>query len=352
MKHWISAFKLLQGLVNYSQFPSRKFIIKRSFYPGLDDSQIPAYDVFPINNNKSMTIVLYHGASPFAEEHPGMLSLGQSMANAGVRVHIPRLPLLKDLEITNENVDWIAHHFNWFRNLDQNKDQIVIPAGISFAGGLLLKAMLHPLIAPTPPKSVFTYGTYFDFHSSIKFLLTGEINHNGFSYKIIPNDWGLIVLFHNYLKFIDPGFDSTQMRDVLKLRVQNEVEDSEIALLDLPEIQQNLLRNIFSAKITEEIEKLAENMINACDQKINELSPANWGNKIKIPVFIMHGTNDTMIPFTESILLSECLENSHLFISNMYEHREISSKHGIFSKLYEMMKLISFLKQFIKFNAN
>ena len=93
-------------------------------------------------------------------------------------------------------------------------------------------------------------------------------------------------------------------------------------------------------------------MINVCDQRINELSPVNWGNKIKIPVFIMHGTNDNMIPYTESFLLSECIENSHLFISNMYEHREISTKHGMLSKVFEMLKLISFLKQFIKFNAN
>ena len=352
MKHWVSALKLLQGLVNYSQFPSRKFKIKRSFYPGIDDSKIPAIDIFPENDNQSTIIVLYHGASPFAEEHPGMLSLGQSMANAGVQVHIPRLPLLKELEITNENIDWIAHHFNWIKNKDENKDKIVIPAGISFAGGLLLKAILHPLIAPNPPKSLFTYGTYFDFHSSIKFLITGEINHDGNSKKIIPNNWGLIVLFHNYLKFIDPGFDSIQMRDVLKLRVQNKVEASEIEMLILPETQQRLLRNIFSAKITPEIENLIEDMINVCDQRINELSPANWGNKIKIPVFIMHGTNDNMIPYTESILLSECIENSHLFISNMYEHREISTKHGMLSKVFEMLKLISFLKQFIKFNAN
>ena len=256
------------------------------------------------------------------------------------------------MEITSQNVDWIAHHLNWYKNLEENKNITIIPAGISFSGGLLLKALLHPQIKPSPPKSVFIYGTYFDFQSSIKFLLTGEINHNSQTYKISPNGWGLIVLFHNYLKFIDPGFDSTQMREILKLRVLNEVEESEKALLLLPNDQQNLLRNIFSANITSQIESLTEEMINACEQEIIDLSPAHWGNQIKTPVFIMHGTNDNMIPFTESILLEECLKNSHLFISKMYEHREITSNTGPLMKLYDMLKLISFFKKFIKFNAN
>ena len=140
------------------------------------------------------------------------------------------------------------------------------------------------------------------FQSSIKFLLTGEINHLGRSYNITPNDWGLIVLFHNYLQFIDPGFDSEQMRDILKLRVQNRVEESEKALLKLPVEQQKLLRNIFAAKITPQIENLSEKMIFARQTEMNEMSPAHWGNKIKTAVFVMHGTNDTMVPFTESIL--------------------------------------------------
>lgn len=352
MNPWLNAVSVINGLVKYSQIPSRAYKITRSSYPGLNNIPVPAFDIEPLTGTSSMTIILYHGASPFAEEHPGMITLGQAMANGGIKVHIPRLPLLKELEITSQNVEWIAHHLNWFRNVKENKNKTIIPAGISFSGGLLLKALLHPLIKPSPPKSVFTYGTYFDFQSSIKFLLTGEINHNSQSYKISPNDWGLIVLFHNYLKFIDPGFDTVQMREILKLRVQNEVEESEKALLLLPDDQQNLLRNIFSAHITSQIETLAEKMINACEQEIIEMSPAHWGNQIKTPVFIMHGTNDSMIPFTESILLAECMENSHLFISNMYEHREITSKSGYLMKLYNMLKLTSFFKNFIKFNAN
>ena len=40
------------------------------------------------------------------------------------------------------------------------------------------------------------------------------------------------------------------------------------------------------------------------------MSPKYWGDKINNKVFIMHGSNDSMVPFTESLELNRCIENS------------------------------------------
>ena len=59
-------------------------------------------------------------------------------------------------------------------------------------------------------------------------------------------------------------------------------------------------------------------------------------------VFILHGAHDSMVPFTESVQLAEYLQNSELYISYLYEHKEISSNGGIIFKFGELLKLLQF----------
>ena len=64
----------------------------------------------------------------------------------------------------------------------------------------------------------------------------------------------------------------------------------------------------------------------------------------------MHGANDSMVPFTESIYLHKNLPNSTLLISFLYEHREISTDRNIFFKIKEFIKLINFNAKYIRYN--
>ena len=69
-------------------------------------------------------------------------------------------------------------------------------------------------------------------------------------------------------------------------------------------------------------------------------------------IFIMHGANDSMVPYTESIKLSQHLPNNQLLISHLYEHKEISTNSNIFTKIKEIIKLERFFAEFFKYNAN
>ena len=82
------------------------------------------------------------------------------------------------------------------------------------------------------------------------------------------------------------------------------------------------------------------------------MSPKYWSQKINTKVFIMHGSNDSMVPFTESIALNKYIKNSSLFISYMYEHKEISTDKGLIFKIKEFSKMYKFFKGYFKFNAS
>ena len=83
-------------------------------------------------------------------------------------------------------------------------------------------------------------------------------------------------------------------------------------------------------------------MIEKNNNLLSYLSPENWVDSIKDKVFIMHGANDSMVPFTESIQLADYLPNTELCISYLYEHNEFSSNGGFFFKIKELIKLIQF----------
>ena len=66
----------------------------------------------------------------------------------------------------------------------------------------------------------------------------------------------------------------------------------------------------------------------------------------------MHGANDNMVPYTQSIKLSKHIDSSELFISYLYEHNEIAPKRSKSHKLKELLRLINFFEKFLRYHEN
>ena len=78
---------------------------------------------------------------------------------------------------------------------------------------------------------------------------------------------------------------------------------------------------------------------------MKNLSPKYWVHKIKQKVFIFHGANDSIVPFTESIQLAEYIPNAELLISYLYTHKEIVKD----TSSYFLLKEVLFLKTDISY---
>ena len=89
-------------------------------------------------------------------------------------------------------------------------------------------------------------------------------------------------------------------------------------------------------------------ILNECSDKIDFFSAKKWCSKIPNNVFIIHGKNDSLSPFTESIKLDNKLQNSSLLITELFEHRDISNKISIFTKFKEIFKIGNFLSKYYK----
>ena len=320
-------------------------------YTGLDDTQVPMR-IYYSRKYTYKTAILFLGASPDGEKHKAINYLAKILTKFGYNVFIPRIPPLMQLDISNKNVDWITYLYELIQSRQDVNSKYITAVGISYGGGMLLKASLNDKMIKNPPKSIFLYGAGCNTDTILNFITKGEFEHNGKVNKIEPHDWGLTVFFHHFMEDIDFGFDKKNIKEVIQLRINNKKAEAEERMKTLNDIEYNVANAIMTGNINHEVEQIVDHIINDKAQYIHDLSCKPICEKVATKTFIFHGANDNMIPFSESIQLNELLPNSHLFISYLFGHKGVSSKRSIFFKLKEGLRLLQFFAKFDKYNAD
>ena len=345
---YISAIKYIISLVKFKEEKINEINFNDETYKGLNSEDV-IVRVFYSKNKNAQSIIIFPGASPYAENHPGMIMLGNALRNAGYNVFLPRIPNLKNLLLVKENVDWFAHCYQELLTHNSiNKNVMVV--GLSYGGANLLKASMDQRIMNSPPKSILSYGTYYSIQSALDFFITGKIQYKNKVFNIKPHEWGTIVLFYNFFKTIDTKCDKNKIIKLLKYRIEDNDDKVDEILNELNEFDRNLINKVLKGIIDDEITNIINKMLNANLDLLEYLSPSNWADKIRSKVYVIHGANDSMVPFTESAHLANSIQDSKLLISFLYEHREISTDRGIFFKFKELIKMVSFFANYFHYN--
>ena len=320
-------------------------------YKGLDGNQVPMKIFYPKIKTKK-TVIIFLGASPDGENHKAINLLAKIMSKSGYNVFVPRIPPLKKLDISNKNVDWIAYIYDLIQSREDVDSNYIIALGISYGAGMLLKASLDKRIKKNPPKSIYLYGAGCNTETILRFITKGEFIVNNEVNKIKPHDWGLTVFFHHFIDDMDFGFNSNNIKEVIELRINNNKIEAQKKLEKLNSREFAIANSIISGKIIPEVQVIVDNILKNKSQYIEDLSCRGICGHITSKVFILHGANDSMIPYTESIQLNKLIPNSELLISYLFEHKGISTNRGVLFKLKEILRLIKFLSKFYRYNES
>ena len=351
IQSYITAIRYIKNLVAFKK-DYKNVSINNEFYLGMDDSKVPIKIFNPTHQNNNTVYIIFPGASPLAENHEGMLTIGSILASLGYRTLIPRIPPLKDLELLDNNSKWFSHAYKQLTNRTDLKNKEIAIIGMSFGGAILIKSLAEGMCDERNAKSVMLYGAPYDSKTFINFLLTGEISINGSITKVKQHEWGIIVILHNFIDKINLGFDTALIEKTLKYKIaENEEMVSEL-INKLDPKQRDIIDNALNGIASTEIKKICNHITIDCKNMLDSISPNNYSNNIKEKVFIVHGANDTMVPYTESLLLGKSIPNNELFISYLFEHKEISSDSGIIFKAKEIIKMIHYFSNYFYYNEN
>ncbi len=251
-------------------------------------------------------LVLVSGIHYLGMDEPRLMAFARSMSACGLRVLTPELPDSREYRIQPSDVQAIGDSVQWLQNTTGRPVGLM---GLSFSGGLALMAAAK-LPFSNEISFVFSVGAHDDLLRVATFYATeADPLPDGDVERAKPNNYGPWVLEYEHLEDFVPEADVAAILPVLRARIY---ENSTL--------EKNLLANLTDKQKTEYENLLDPKKVDAAlfasDKKhaaeMAAVSPEGHLTGLHVPVYLLHGHGDTLIPFAEAEWLAEDLPRGTL----------------------------------------
>lgn len=321
---------------------------REPFSEELDFAQTPAgllkYRIYqPKTAGRHDGIVLLHGVHHLGIEEPRLTAFARALAGAGIEVMTPELQDLADYRVTPRTVEQIGTSVELLcARMGQPKAGLM---GLSFAGGLALLAAGKPEHA-RHIAYVVAIGAHDDLGRVARFFATNRVEKpDGGSASLEAHEYGVLVMVYARLEdFFSPP-DVPVAREALRLWLWEMPEDAGKAALRLTPSGREKFDLLIHHRDRMREKFLQE--VAAHDAEMREVSPRGRLSGLTVPVFLLHGAGDTVIPAAESLWLAQDVPRRSLrsvLISPALIH--VSVGNGV--SLSEKWALVDFLAQVVE----
>ena len=315
---------------------------------------VPAQFYRP-DTRTSRTVLLIPGIHSMGITEPRLTALAKDLAGSGITVMTLALPDLQHYRITVNSTDVIEDAVRWMaKQPDLAPDGRVGVVGISFAGGLSMVAAARPSIRDKVAY-VLSFGGHADLPRVLHYLATGEEEHLPGVKLVPPHDYGVAVLLD---EFADQGIVPAEQVAPLRKGIETFLLASQLTLVNMDQANATFQQARAYAKTLPEPALTYMNYVN--DRNVKKLGPAllpylnesgvdspnlsadRSADVPSAPVFLLHGSEDSVIPTAESVLLNDYLRRKgadvHLLVSELITHAEIDRA----AAAADTWKLVSF----------
>jgi len=311
-------------------------------------------------------IVLVAGVNALGIDEPRLYGLAHELANVGYAVMTPELPDLQRYDITPRTTDMIEDAALWLSARPRlARDGRVGLVGISFAGGLSIVAAGRPAIRDRVA-FVFSFGGHANFQRVLRFLCSGmepaPPGDGGASAPSAeryrrPHDYGVVIVLLGGADRVVPPEQVESLRaailtflrashyDLIDQRRAAETFAEARAMADaLPEPARTLMAQVNSR----DVEALGATFLPLLGQASQ--SPALSPDQSPVPacpVYVLHGTEDNVVPAVESQWLGRYLEGrtrTRTLLSRIITHAELNAQQD----KREIWELVDFFASLLR----
>jgi pimeloyl-ACP methyl ester carboxylesterase len=228
------------------------------------------------------------------------------MSACGLRVLTPELPDSRDYRIQPSDVQAIGDSV---QSLQNTTGRPVGLMGLSFSGGLALMAAAKPPFS-NEISFVFSVGAHDDLLRVATFYATeADPLPSGDVERTPPNSYGTWVLeYENLEDFVSPA-DVAAIRPVLRTRLYQNWALEKQLLANLTQVQKAEYGKLLDPKQVDAA-LFASNRKHAAEMAA--VSPDGHLAGLHVPVYLLHGRGDTLIPFAEAEWLAQDLPRGTL----------------------------------------
>jgi dienelactone hydrolase len=289
--------------------------------------------VYTPSRASGRTTLLVSGLHPSGIEEPRLVALARQVAASGLTVVTPDIYDLSHFAITPAITDTIERSAAWLAaDPAFSRDGRVGMMGISFSGGLSVVAA-----GRSPLKDrvafVFALGGHDDLPRVLRYLCTGL--EPGAPYRA-PHDYGVaVILLGSAERLVPPEQVAPLKAAVLRFLLTSALDSvdksaaaPEFAALrtlapTLPEPSATLLTYVNNRDVAHLGPALLPYIGYYGDSPALSVSKSP---KPSAPVFLLHGTDDNVVPADESRFLADDLGGHapvHLLVSALLGHAEV-----------------------------
>ena len=281
-------------------------------------------------------MLLVPGVHAAGIDEPRLVGFARDIAAVGHPVVTAELPDLTHYRITPRTTDQIEDATAWLAGPDapfHAADGKVGLIGISFGGGLSIVAAGRPSL-DRRLAFVMGLGAHGDLPRTLRFLCTG-IRPDGT--KLAPHDYGLAIVLLGAADHVVPAPEVQPLRQA----ILSFLEASRLDMVDKTAAAAEFVRARALESGLDEPARTYMDYVNTRD--VTRLGPillpymADLGGNPALsparsplpsaPVYLLHGTDDNVVPAIESTLLARQLERSHhevhLLLTPLITHAEV-----------------------------
>ena len=297
--------------------------------------------IFRPSGQAARAVLLVSGVHPDGIDEPRLVDLAKDLAGTGVNVVTPEIPDLMHYQLTARVTDTIEHAASWLANRqDLAGGHPVAMIGVSFSGGLSIVAAGRPALRDRVAY-VLSFGGHGNLPRVLRYYCTGvEPPLPGkTATQRTPHDYALAVLLYQAADIVVPEdqvaslrrgietflqasalarLDQTQAREVYERGRESQAQ--------LPEPAATLIKYVYERDVA----ALGLRLQPYLDRLGQDpaLSPERSAPPAA-PVYLLHGSDDNVIPAVESELLAAHLARVtrvRTLLSSFLTHVDLSTR--------------------------
>jgi pimeloyl-ACP methyl ester carboxylesterase len=279
--------------VQQVEFADRGQVIKADLYQGA----APAL----------AAIVLQHGAAAGGKEDPRLVALAGQLAQARFAVLVPEMPGARAFQVSSAEIPLLLGAVDY---LHARRDQLFQgPLGIggfSVAAGLAI----HAALQHEPPGQIdfiLGVGGYYNLPQTLSYMTTGYLEVDGEFIHRQPNDYGKWVFVLSNLHWLEDRQQRELLRQIGERRLASVDTVLEPLISQLRDEGLSVYRCIdnrdplLSMTLLQQLPGALRSELSRLDLANKELST------LQARVLLLHGRDDNVIPYTQSIALGGAL---------------------------------------------
>jgi dienelactone hydrolase len=294
-----------------------------------------------IANAPGMLIV--HGVHHLGIDDPRLVAFARALSAGGIRVLTPELLSLTDYKVDAQSIDLIG---STARDLAQTLHQKVGILGISFGGGLSLLAAANPNYERYI-RFVVSVGAHDDLARVSQFFITNQISRpDGTTLQMAAHEYGPLVLIYSHVDDFFPPSDAAVAREALRLLLWEKVDESRKQAEHLSPASCAKMELLYSRRVDPLAEEI-EQVIAKHQAEMAAVSPRARLQSLRVPVLLLHGSADSVIPPTELLWLQHDVPPADLvtaLISPVLSHVSLEGK----PTLADNLRLVHFMAKMLE----